>query len=118
MGKGFDQFMENPYWRGVYEGAPSEDLREYYRIVFDIRSFVPCAPSEVEEGQARLEGLWLDQADVRYLLDHAGMNQARAFYRKCLDKLADAPEGTCIKATAFQGEIRNPDYAPRSNQEE
>ena len=40
MGKGFDTFMENPYWRKVYEDAPGEKLREYYKIRFDASGFV------------------------------------------------------------------------------
>ena len=32
MGKGFETFMENPYWRGVYESAPTEELKEYELI--------------------------------------------------------------------------------------
>ncbi len=31
----FDLFMNNPYWRGVYEDAPSDTLKEYYRRSFE-----------------------------------------------------------------------------------
>ena len=40
MGKGFDTFMENPYWRKIYDEAPSEYLKEYYRIMFDTSPIV------------------------------------------------------------------------------
>ena len=45
----FDCFMENPYWKSVYENAPSNECREYYRIMFEYFSFE--TDEEDEEGE-------------------------------------------------------------------
>ena len=55
MGKGFDTFMENPYWKKVYEGAPSKELKEYYRIRFDTSPFVMGEKYRDESAESRLK---------------------------------------------------------------
>lgn len=52
MGKGFDTFMENEYWKGVYDSSPSEDLKEYYRIMFDESPFLKESDGEDIEQEA------------------------------------------------------------------
>lgn len=119
MGRGFDTFMENPYWRGIYEEAPGENLKEYYRIMFDISPFIMGSSFLDEETEARLEDLWILQEELEYLLHHASMVQAKMFYRKCISTLKEADvEGLCVSANCLRGEIRNPWYIPSEKNEE
>ena len=110
MGKGFDTFMENPYWRKVYEEAPGEKLKEYYRIRFDLSECV--TGEEVRDGEAerRLEKLPLSKRDIEYLREHAGSGMARAYYQRYIDRLSGEYEGWCFPAAAFQAEEWNPWY--------
>ena len=111
MGKGFDTFMKNPYWREIYENAPSDNLKKHYKLMFDHNSFV----SEGEMGEEILEilrNLCLTREDIMYLLEHAGMNVAKIHYSKLIEGLDKEPEGTYVAAIACCGEIRNPWYIP------
>ena len=65
MGKGFDTFMENPYWRKVYEEAPSEELKEYYRLRYDLSTFVMGEAYRDEEAERKLGELILLKAERR-----------------------------------------------------
>ena len=109
MGKGFDTFMENPYWRKIYDEAPSEYLKEYYRIMFDTSPFVMGDDYIDEEAEAKLEDLWISKEELEYLKEHAGIAQAKIYYQKCIDKLNEADEEDLyILATCLKCEIRNP----------
>ena len=110
MGKGFDTFMENPYWRKQYEDAPSENLKEYYRIMFDTSGFVSGEDKHLEKWEKRLEELPLSVTDIEYLQKHAGMGMARAHYQKYIDKLNELGNKYSVPAAAFQAELRNPYY--------
>ena len=109
MGKGFDTFMQNPYWRKIYDEAPSEYLKEYYRIMFDTSPFVIGDGNIDEEAEERLKELWISKEELGYLKEHAGIVQAKTYYQKCIDKLTEADEeGLCVSADCLKGEIRNP----------
>ena len=109
MGKGFDIFMENPYWRKIYEEAPGEDLKEYYRIMFDTSPFVVNSRFRDEEAETRLKELWISKEELVYLRDHAGIARARDIYQKCIDTLNEADEeGLCVSASCLNCELRNP----------
>ena len=113
MGKGFETFMENPYWSKIYEEAPGENLREYYRIMFDISPFVMGSNHRDEKAEARLGELWISVDELEYLHKHAGTGPAKIFYKKCIDTLkASDEEGLCVSAACLRGEIRNPWYVP------
>ncbi len=119
MGKGFDTFMGNPYWRRIYEEAPGENLKEYYRIMFDISPFVMGSSYRGEKAEICLDELWISQEELEYLLKHATLAQAKAFYRKCINTLKEAgEEGLCVSARCLMGEIRNPWYIPPEQNEE
>ena len=115
MGKGFDTFMENPYWRKMYEEAPSEELKEYYRIRFDNSGFVTGKENPDEEAEKRLEELPLSKQDIEYLKQYAGSGMARAYYRKHIERLSGEYEGWCFPAAAFQVEEWNPWYGADLN---
>ena len=113
MGKGFDTFMDNPYWKRIYDEAPSDELREYYRIMFDHSSFVNGATPLDEAALKRLDEIILLKEDIEYLKLYAGIAQAEGYYQKALDHLADKDDGVGFRASVFRGEIRNPGFIPR-----
>ena len=45
---GFDAFMDNPYWKRIYEEAPSDELRAYYKIMFNTSTFLRKKKAEIE----------------------------------------------------------------------
>ncbi len=47
MDKGFKRFMKNPYWKKEYDNAPSDALKEHYRLEMNNNKFI-C--EEFEEG--------------------------------------------------------------------
>ena len=110
MGKGFDLFMDNPFWKAIYDNAPSDNLKKYYKIMFDHNSFY--AMDMDEEIRDELRNIWLTKEDIRYLQDQAHMNVAKIHYSKCLKAIEEETEGCCIAASACTGEIRNPWYKP------
>ncbi len=112
VGKGFDLFMENPYWKRIFDNAPSEELKEYYRLMFDYRSFEsgPTLPAEIEK---QFRELWLTRDELKYLLENAGMAQAKIQYSRCIKAIDDDPDATCVSAIACIGERRNPYYTPK-----
>ena len=113
MGRGFDTFMENPYWRRIYKEAPGENLKEYYRIMFDISPFIMGSSYMDEETEAKLDDLWISRDELDYLFKHASMAQAKIFYRECISTLQETDEeDLCISAGCLRGEIRNPWYTP------
>ena len=84
MGKGFDAFMKNPYWRNQYERAPSERLKRYYELVFDSSPFVMGANYKSEKVDAELRKLRLEKSDVEYLASFAVGGAEKAAYKKWL----------------------------------
>lgn len=81
MGKGFDTFMANPYWRKIYE-----------------------------EAEERLAALPLSKSDIQYIQRFAGSGMARSFYERFIQRLTGEHEGRCFPAAAFQAEEWNPWY--------
>ena len=120
MGKGFDTFMENPFWRKLYDEAPSEELKEYFRVVFDASGFIGGNEHKNGKTKSILEKLPLSKEDIEYLRDHAGSGQARAYYQKFIDRLSGQYKGWCFPAAAFRVEDRNPYYRafPETEREE
>ena len=114
MGKGFDTFMSNPYWRKTYEEAPSDYLRDYFRVMFDISPFVddpdqPDTTAEAETAESELADIWLSEEELEYLKMNAGSPQAKAFYQKCIDLVANGDEDhKYVCASCLKGEVRNP----------
>jgi hypothetical protein len=108
MGKGFETFVANPYWRGVYESAPTEELKEYYRIRFDLSSFVMGENYHDPEAEQRLEKLLLTKEDIQYIQKYAGCGRAKAYYQKFIQRLSGEYEGWSFPAAAFQVELWNP----------
>ncbi len=112
MGKGYDTFMRNPYWKNIFENAPSERLKEYYRIRFDASGFVHDVPINVDE---ELERIPLSKEEIQYIQKFAGSGQARHYYQKFIERLSGEYEGYCFPAAAFQVELWNPYYNAETN---
>ena len=80
MGKGFDTFMRNPYYREMYENAPTERLKQCLRREWDNSPFVTGEePSEEPDGSTKL-----DKSEVEYLAKYAVGGAEKAFYKKWL----------------------------------
>lgn len=110
----FDYFMENPYWKSVYENAPSDECREYYKIMFEYFSFETDEEDEagIKDADERLMELMLTREDAEYIEDHAGGSIARHQYGITIRWLFDDEKADTASASMFKGEIRNPDYTP------
>ena len=110
----FDYFMENPYWKSIYENAPSGECREYYRIMFEYFSFDTDNEDEVgiDGAEERLMELMLTREDAEYIKNHAGGGMAKHQYEITIRWLFDDEKSDTVSASMFKGEIRNPDYTP------
>lgn len=115
MGKGFDTFMENPYWRKVYEEAPSEELKEYYRLRYDLSTFVMGEAYRDEEAERKLGELILLKDDIRYIQKHSGSGIARHYCEKAIQRLSGEFEGYGFPASLFRAEEWNPWYNAELN---
>ena len=110
----FDYFMENPYWKSVYENAPSDECKEYYKIMFEFFSFETDEEDAagIKGANERLMELMLTREDAEYIEDHAGGSIARHQYGITIRWLFDDEKADTASASMFEGEIRNPDYIP------
>ena len=118
MKKTLELFMKNPYWKGIYDNAPSEEVKEYYRIMFEFFSFESDENDPgIEAAEERLMDLMLTRQDAEYVRDHSGMGIARGSYNKWIEKLFDEEKAEAISASFFRGELRNPYYQPAKNKE-
>lgn len=118
MGKGFDTFMDNPYWKEIYENAPSDNLKKYFQIRFDHSGFVKDADGHGESEEEKLTEIPLAKADIQYILNFTRNGNARQFYRMFLDKLSGKYEGYSIRASVFQIEEWNPNYRQAAKENE
>ena len=106
MGKGFDVFMENEYWRQIYNEAPSDNLRKYYQIMFDISPYVMGDEYKDEQAETELKQIRLTKIDISYMQKNTTLIQAKMYYQRCMNKLTSGNEGSFIPAFYFRGEIR------------
>ena len=112
MGKGFDTFMENSYWKEIYENAPSENLKEYFRIRFDHSGFVKGAKRNQKAEEEELREIPLTKNDIQYIQSITRNGMARQYYRVFLEKLTGDYEGYSLRASLFLFEDWNPWYRP------
>ncbi len=95
MTTGFDVFMSNPYWRQVYENAPSDRLKENYKRSFEYHGLDRLNLSFGEkmrirkelEKQDREDPIILTKEDWQYLFDNTTNQMERAFIRKIISRL-------------------------------
>lgn len=92
MGEGFAAFMENPYYRGLYENAPTDRLKRYYELSWE-RAYRIEELDGNDEGDAlckrlgdKIDALHLQREDVEYMASHAQGGPLKAMYRKWLSK--------------------------------
>ena len=109
-----DCFMKNAYWKYVYEEAPSDECREYYRIMFEFFSFETNEEDTegIRRADERLMELMLSRKDAEYIKERAGSPLAKHHYREIITELFEGENADTVSASMFKGEIRNPDYTP------
>ena len=84
MGRGFDTFMENPYYREQYENAPTDSLKQYFRLTWDKNPFVVGTDYDSSKEDAILSKTKFTKEEVEYLAKYAVGGQMKAFYKKWL----------------------------------
>lgn len=77
-------FLKNNYWRGYYEGAPSDKCKRYIALEF-YWSYDENATDYKEEGDAMLQELTL--TDWEYLYKYSGNNPWRTQCKKRIVEL-------------------------------
>jgi len=70
VGKRFDLFMKNPWWKKLYDEAPSDELREHLRRSFENSAIKYDRPVQ------------LTKQDYQYLYDHAEGGYYRTFLKR------------------------------------
>lgn len=85
MGKGFDLFMRNPYYRQMYENAPTERLKQCLKREWDESPFVTGDVSALEAVEPTTSTK-LDKNEVEYLAKFAVGGAEKAFYKKWLSQ--------------------------------
>ena len=110
--KAFDYFMENPYWKTLYEKAPSDECREYYRIMFEYFSFETDEEDEegIKDANERLKELMLTREDAEYIKERTENPMAKHHYREIIGWLYVREKADTVSASLFKGEIRNPGH--------
>ena len=84
MGKGFDLFMQNPYYREQYENAPSKELKRYLELEWDSSLFVVGEGYDTSKEDEEMRNLKLKKSDVEYLAKYAVGGAEKAFFKKWL----------------------------------
>lgn len=85
MGKGFDLFIKNPYWKRYYEDAPSLALKEYIRLGFENSPFVTNKrTNDYVEERNRIASRFTNE-DWQYLIDHTTSGLAKSEYSKHIE---------------------------------
>ena len=84
MGKGFDTFMQNPYYKEQYDNAPSKEVKRYYELTWDRSPFVMGADYDGKKEAEELKKLRLSKKDVEYLAKFAVEGPQKAAYKKWL----------------------------------
>ena len=80
MGKGFDEFMKNPYYREQYENAPTERLKRSFELSWD-RDYL------TREEREEYRNLRLSREEVEYLAQFAVGGYKKWFFKKWLSQL-------------------------------
>ena len=82
-----DKYMENPHWREVYEKAPSDAAKKYFKASFlwsGMAWFKTGTEERMEELHAQMEGLRkrFGKEDWEYLIKNAGGNTAKIAFKE------------------------------------
>lgn len=84
MGKGFDTFMQNPYYREQYEGAPTESLKKYFKQSWDRNPFIVGEDYDDTDSDQEIDESQFTKEEVEYLAKYAVGGQQKAFFKKWL----------------------------------
>ena len=84
MKTGFELFMENPYWKGYFDNAPSKSLKDYIKFKFNNNlSIVSEKEENYFEKRKALEDK-LTNEDWEYLIANTDSGMAKTEYRRHL----------------------------------
>ena len=78
-------YMENDFWREVYEGAPSDVCKRYFRLSFYSSLYNEPKDEERKEMRERIYSK-LDVADWKYLKK---VHPSSPFTKLCDDKIVE-----------------------------
>ena len=84
MAKGFDLFMQNPYYREQYENAPSKELKRYLQLEWDSSPFAMGEDYDSSKEDEEMKNLKLSKSDVEYLAKYAVGGAEKAYFKKWL----------------------------------
>jgi len=85
MHKGFELFMQNPYWKEYYDNAPSEKLKKFIAFGFDNNEdYTGSLNAEHKKMESELS-----IEDFKYLIQHAGIVQAKIYYHGKIKELME-----------------------------
>ena len=84
MGKGFDTFMQNPYYKEQYDNATSEALKRYFELTWDRSKWVMGEDYDGEKEAEELRKLNLMKSDIEYLAQFAIGGPQKSAYKKWL----------------------------------
>ena len=83
--KNLEEWLENPFWRGYYEQAPSEKCREFIALEFCYSEY---EEEETAEAMDRIEEN-LGIEDLRHLLKYVGHNPRKGYLAKRIAELEE-----------------------------
>lgn len=88
--RGFDAFMENSSWKEIYDNAPTDLLKEYFRLKF--ATHPECFDELDDDSDTKLQDLKRQFTSVewQYLLDTTDNIVAKIYYKRMMQSNADA----------------------------
>ena len=83
----FEEYMKNPSWEKYYNGAPSEECKEYIRFGWYRSKF--GEPTDPDEYKKLRDSVWekLSVEDWEYIMDHVGNSPFRKVCKEQIAKL-------------------------------
>lgn len=81
---GFDAFLNNPSWKEIYDNAPTELLKEYFRFKFDTHldywnELDDGTDTKLNEFKSKFTN-----AEWQYLLDTTDNIVAKIYYKRMM----------------------------------
>lgn len=88
MEKAFEAFMKNPSHKSIYENAPSEECKRFYKSEYYFSKYYDPDSDDVEDFMKMVKEPEKDLSveDWEYIRDHAGSGP---FKKVCSDKIKE-----------------------------
>ena len=78
---GFDVFMSNPSWKAIYDNAPTELLKEYYRLKFEMNNDFGKVLEEDSNAKIKAIKSQFTNVEWQYLIDTTENITAKVYYK-------------------------------------